>query len=328
MSGFEVRLPAARPLRREWRVLGTSELGVGCSAFEVRSIPEARSPRFELAPVRLLYTSDLHGHWPHYRALDLLCREHRPRVVVLGGDLLPKEAGSLAHRVPAQAEYLFGRILPLLEGLKRDCATLPLIMLGNDDFAVHQQALERECDARGLVPLHGRSVTVGDTLFAGCSWVSFTPFCLKDWELPDYPGEPPRVGCVDGAAERTFRTAPPPNEGSVAECLERLPFGGAREQVLVAHVPPFETSLDRLWDGTGAGSRAVRDFLLRRQPTVSLHGHIHESPAVSGRWAELLGRTLAVQPGQTPERFHAVLMNTSEPLATAWHTVYGPFRPS
>jgi Icc-related predicted phosphoesterase len=271
----------------------------------------------------LVYASDLHGHWPHYSALDELCRERRPRVLVLGGDLLPKEAGRLVYRIPAQAECLFGRVLPMLAALREECGTLSLVMLGNDDFAAHQQPLEQECEKLGLLSLHGRSVTVDDVAFAGCSYVSYTPFRLKDWELPEYRGDMPRTGCIADGCSGTYRTAEPPAEQSVAESLRKLVLHEAATQVLVVHAPPYGTGLDRLWDGTGAGSVAVRDFVLEQQPTVSLHGHIHESPRVSGRWAETLGSTLAFQPGQTPERLHAVVLDTSDPGGTAWHTVYG-----
>lgn len=40
------------------------------------------------------------------------------------------------------------------------------------------------------------------------------------------------------------------------------------------------------------GSTAVRDAILRYQPLVSLHGHIHESKGV-----QRIGRTRAVNPG-------------------------------
>ena len=73
--------------------------------FDYRSFPPAERLWCECVML-LLYASDLHGHWPHYEALDLLCRERRPRALVLGGDLLPKEAGTLAYRIPAQAEAL------------------------------------------------------------------------------------------------------------------------------------------------------------------------------------------------------------------------------
>ncbi|MGD9100789.1 MAG: phosphoesterase, partial [Anaerolineae bacterium] len=45
-------------------------------------------------------------------------------------------------------------------------------------------------------------------------------------------------------------------------------------------------------------SKAIYDFLSKHQPRLSLHGHIHESPQVSGRWHARLGNTICIQPGQ------------------------------
>ena len=76
------------------------------------------------------------------------------------------------------------------------------------------------------------------------------------------------------------------------------------------HCPPLNSSLDTclkldasVWPPTpviengqpvyyGAGSQAVGDALDAYQPTVGLHGHIHES-----RGATKFGRTLALNPG-------------------------------
>jgi uncharacterized protein len=73
------------------------------------------------------------------------------------------------------------------------------------------------------------------------------------------------------------------------------------------HVPPKDTPIDQavaldadfrpVFKGgsphiTGVGSSAVRDAILRHQPMLSLHGHIHES-----RGEARIGRTLALNPG-------------------------------
>lgn len=77
--------------------------------------------------------------------------------------------------------------------------------------------------------------------------------------------------------------------------------------VVVTHVPPHGSGLDvapKLREDLSivieggetvmvpVGSTAVRSFLERVQPALSLHGHIHES-----RGAVRIGRTLAINPG-------------------------------
>jgi Icc-related predicted phosphoesterase len=72
-------------------------------------------------------------------------------------------------------------------------------------------------------------------------------------------------------------------------------------------VPPLDTPIDQapLLDDTlkpvveggqvrmvGVGSQSVRDLIMKYQPTVGLHGHVHEA---SG--AIRLGKTICINPG-------------------------------
>jgi Icc-related predicted phosphoesterase len=71
--------------------------------------------------------------------------------------------------------------------------------------------------------------------------------------------------------------------------------------VMLFHAPPHDTALD-LADLAGTtvehvpvdphvGSIAIRRFIDRRQPLVTLHGHIHEAARLSGTWRGRIGRT-------------------------------------
>jgi uncharacterized protein len=78
------------------------------------------------------------------------------------------------------------------------------------------------------------------------------------------------------------------------------------------HMPPHDTGIDRAprlddqlrvqYDSSGepdmvaVGSHAVRELILRHQPTLALHGHIHE-----GRGRYRLGRTAGFNPGSRYE---------------------------
>lgn len=86
--------------------------------------------------------------------------------------------------------------------------------------------------------------------------------------------------------------------------------GDPSRTVFNFHCPPLDSSLDTclkldasVWPPTpllengqpiyyGAGSQSVADALQAYQPTVGLHGHIHESRALTN-----YGRTLAFNPG-------------------------------
>ena len=63
-------------------------------------------------------------------------------------------------------------------------------------------------------------------------------------------------------------------------------------------MPPYKLGLDKCGHGAEVGSKAIYDFLRSRQPRLSLHGHIHESPEYSGKWHAKIGNTVCIQPGQ------------------------------
>jgi hypothetical protein len=57
---------------------------------------------------------------------------------------------------------------------------------------------------------------------------------------------------------------------------------GWERAVLVCHAPPQGTGLGNISPDTDVGSAAVRAWIERYQPLLTLHGHIHESPRVTG----------------------------------------------
>ncbi len=65
------------------------------------------------------------------------------------------------------------------------------------------------------------------------------------------------------------------------------------------HSPPFGTRLDLIQGGKSAGSRSIKTFIEKNQPLLTLHGHIHESPELSGAYMERMGETLSINPGQS-----------------------------
>jgi Icc-related predicted phosphoesterase len=72
------------------------------------------------------------------------------------------------------------------------------------------------------------------------------------------------------------------------------------------------------------GSRETRKFLERRRPLLGLHGHIHESPAVSGRFADRLGPTICVNAGQRMgSSLHAVWFSLDDVAGSLTHSLMG-----
>lgn len=280
------------------------------------------------------YASDLHGRESLYLELAGLAESRHCGTVILGGDLLPRKG-----RGPAGLESQAGFAAAFLRDFSvriRDNAGARLYAIpGNDDWMGALPSL-RGLASDGLILLPAdRSVPAdGGFFLRGYSFVPPTPFMLKDFEKRDLssdapPSSPGRIAVTrDGRVTETDAASFLNGRTAIEDDLAAWTLGEeSGKTVCVMHGPPYGTSLDRLGDGRPAGSRAVRDFLTRENPLLSLHGHIHESADASGAWAQFVGRTLSVNPGQNGGALSAVWFDPSDPAGSMTHTLHGPFEP-
>ncbi len=277
----------------------------------------------------ILFAADLHGHRDYYHAALDLARRLGARALLLGGDLASH--GDVA----AQREFFAGFLVPLLAAYRAEPGAAEIhFVLGNDDWSASLPLLT----GSGIPGLHHAHREVrpllGGSWIAGLASVPLTPFGMKDWDRWE-------EGLDSRAAPRGLRSGPDgllrPFDMRGREEAERLALdleaieGAAgperRPLVCLFHGPPHGTALDQLAGGAHVGSREVRRFLERTRPLVSLHGHIHESPAVSGHFADLVGETICVNPGQHPRRgLHAVWFDLANVAGTLTHSLLGPAR--
>lgn len=277
--------------------------------------------------MRVCFTSDLHGDRTLYGQLADLVRAERPELLILGGDLL-RDVNRDEPIVPQAA----ARVADLMEQVNEWRQALPDLtvacIVGNHEILPELHCLRRERDAGRIVLLEaGGSWNWGGYHWAGYGCSPPSPHWAKDFERLDHVDTPvPEFDGVewdpDGEkfrqvfAEQYFRGKAP-----IIERLRAVPALLA-PWILVAHAPPHETALDRLPNVPHPiGSKAVREFILERQPILSLHGHVHESPIVSGSFRDKLGSTVCVNPGQGHEQLHAVLFDLARPTDTLRHTV-------
>lgn len=252
-----------------------------------------------------LFVSDLHGHTDRYEKLLVLISDERPGAVFLGGDLLP-HAGGLGSG-PADIENFVRDFLAVQFGEVRSRlgAEAPrlFLILGNDDPRVYEEDVRTEAASGIWEYLHNSTVDFEGCPVYGYSCVPPTPFRLKDWERYDVSRylDPGDISPEEGV--RTVEV--PPHEvryRTIAEDLNRLTDGkDLSRAIFLFHSPPYQTKLDRVaGDGkmidhvpldVHVGSIAVRRFIEDRQPLLTLHGHIHESPRLTGDWREKIGRT-------------------------------------
>ena len=69
-------------------------------------------------------------------------------------------------------------------------------------------------------------------------------------------------------------------------------LGIGSSTVLLTHLPPFKSRLDRAFAGVRIGSKSVRKAIEEFKPLLSVSGHAHES---FGK--ETIGETLCLNPG-------------------------------
>ncbi len=120
------------------------------------------------------------------------------------------------------------------------------------------------CEKFGLHNFHCQTFALGNFHVAGLGYSNITPF--------QTPGEY--------------------TEEQLAEKLTL--FNGIAPLMLVCHVPPFRSMLDRIINFRHAGSTSVRGFIEREKPEYFFCGHIHEAAGV----AERIGETKAMNVGK------------------------------
>jgi Icc-related predicted phosphoesterase len=62
-----------------------------------------------------------------------------------------------------------------------------------------------------------------------------------------------------------------------------------------------------------AGSIAIRRFIEKRQPRITLHGHVHESARLTGAWREQIGQTWAYSAAHDGLELAVIHFDPAEP---------------
>jgi Icc-related predicted phosphoesterase len=184
--------------------------------------------------------------------------------------------GAVDQRFTVEMTQSLERWLDMADGKLRGGEIPCILNGGNDDIWEIDDIIESSpCVQFG----EGKSLDLDGFHLVSMGWTNPTP-----WD--------------------TFREAPEPELArKIDEVTGKLP--DMARAIFNFHAPPYRTGLDEApaLDETlrpihgGAvmkpvGSTAVRDAILKHQPMLSVHGHIHES-----RGVKRMGRTLAINPG-------------------------------
>jgi Icc-related predicted phosphoesterase len=267
--------------------------------------------------MKIMLTSDLHGNTWKYNMLYKEALRLNPGVVINAGDMLPNDNN--LHR---QKEYISNQINEHFEGFN-NAKIYYLCFPGNDDLRAFDKIFEETCNKYPYIKyLAQKRVKIGDYDYIGFNLVPDFPFILKDRCRRD--DKKFNIGFQKGdgvfSAEDGFKVIDDwksyvktlPTIEEELENLER-PQDMAKT-VYVMHAPPANLGLDVCMHGEQVGSKAIYRFIKKYQPMLTLHGHIHESPDMTGIWKASLGKTVCIQPGQYGhmEDFVYVLIDTDK----------------
>ena len=287
--------------------------------------------------MKLLYTSDLHGETHLYQELLEQSIVSSAEIIALGGDLLPSFPPSKRHEemIPNQKMFIDEFLLPFLKKIFQTTSVRQILLIpGNWDLGY--LCLFRE-PIEGIIDLSQKIYRLRNGYeLIGYAYVPPTPFRPKDYEKmddPEAPWPPQKNPSYIRASEQSdhLLSIDPHihlrERGTIREDLNRLtkPMN-YKKAIYIMHSPPFGTKLDLIRGGNPAGSRSIKTFIERNQPYLTLHGHIHESPELSGDYLDRIGKTICINPGQSAWssrgliKLHAVTFKIEKIEETVIHT--------
>jgi Icc-related predicted phosphoesterase len=289
--------------------------------------------------MKSLYTSDLHGETQLYQELLSLTTSASPEIILLGGDLLPSflPAKRYEDMVPNQKTCIDQFLSSFFKKIRETTSVRKIFLIpGNWDLGY---PFLFKKPAEGIIDLNQRSFRLKNGYeLIGYAFVPPTPFRPKDYEKMDdreSPWPPQKNPCYVRSSDQTDQLIPIDpylylrGRETIGEDLDRLPKPfHPKRTVYIMHSPPFGTRLDLIQGGKSAGSRSIKTFIERNQPLLTLHGHIHESPELSGAYVDRIGETLSINPGQSAwsgkeiMKLHAIAFEIENVEGTLTHTCY------
>ena len=291
--------------------------------------------------MKIVYTSDLHGEISLYQDLLQFAASTSAEAIAIGGDLLPSFPPTRRYEdmVPHQKAFIDQFLLPFFKRLYESTPVESIFLIAGNWDVSYSYLFKEPTDY--LINLNQKSFRLKNELeLIGYPFVPVTPFRPKDFEKmdgPEAPWPPQKKPSYISSPDRSDRLlAIDPcvylrGRESIGQDLQNLPEPQhADKTIYIMHSPPHATLLDVTRGGDQVGSRSIRVFIEEKQPFLTFHGHIHESPECSGHYLDRIGKTLAVNPGQftwgrgSVSRLHALAFETDHPEETFKHTCDPP----
>lgn len=256
--------------------------------------------------MKILYVTDLHGDKKKYMKSLEIAIEKEIKVIVNGGDMLPKQC----DRHKEQPIFIKGFLKEYFTKLKEHGITY-LAMLGNDDLLAVDSLFSKTCDEFDNVHnMAEKKVCINGYEFIGMNHILDHPFGCKDrvvtetHYIPQQQLSPVAVLSNEYGYDKIYNWLEYSTTKLAHMCdiLNELPKGSDQQKtVYIMHMPPARLRLGQLrYQDLDIGSVDIYQYLKERQPLLSLHGHIHESPDTpKGKWINQILQTTCIQTGQS-----------------------------
>lgn len=278
--------------------------------------------------LKCFFVSDLHGHEDRYISLFEEIKREKPAIVFIGGDILLSGVAYSKSRYNSNKDFLHRFLFPSMEFLKYKMGEeypKMYIIMGNDDAREEEEAILNATKKNIFEYIHNRKICFKDFTIYGYAYVPPTPFRLKDWEKYDVSRftDPGCIAPIDG-----IHTVPVDEHvlkySTIKDDLEKLTQKDNLEKaVFLFHSPPYNTKIDYAnLDGkkiddveldVHVGSIAIRKFIEKRKPLLTLHGHIHESARITGSWRDKIGDTLCFSAAHDKKELALVTFDLEKP---------------
>lgn len=259
---------------------------------------------------KFIFTADLHGNIVQYNKLFDFAKQQKIDMVILGGDLTPKDVER--RSVPGQRNFIINELFPLIQNFQKQNPIQIALIMGNDDYKANHYLFEENQEKIGFHLIDKTPLEYGEYIFAGYTYVPYTPFQWKDWEKRDlhtetdvsFRGDTRTEGFISQGDDNKIPYSIYDTMMDSAIDLELSAKYGRlnpKKLVLIAHAPPYNTVCDytaiKQNDSVTykhVGSRGVLEFIKKHQPLFTLHGHIHDAAELSENFYEKIGETTAV----------------------------------
>lgn len=260
--------------------------------------------------VKFIFTADLHGNIVQYNKLFNFAKQENIDLVILGGDLTPKD--EKRRSVVGQRNFILKELFPLIQNIQKQNPLQIALIMGNDDYKANHYLFEENQEKIGFHLIDEVPFEYGEYIFAGYTYVPYTPFQWKDWEKRDLHTETDVSFREDTRIEGFISQG---DDNKVPYSIYETMMDNAidlelsakygklnpKKLVLITHAPPYNTVCDYTAIKQNdtviykhVGSRGVLEFIKKYQPLLTLHGHIHDAAELSKNFYEKIGETTVV----------------------------------